>query len=349
MKNITVNASSKYDVTVGRGLLHECGEIIASVCGIGKICIVCDDTVSGIYGDTAENSLTKAGFEVYRFVFPHGEASKCLDTAARLYSFLARNRFTRTDTLAALGGGVTGDLTGYCAATYLRGIDFVQLPTTLLAQVDSSVGGKTGVNICEGKNLVGAFKQPKAVICDTETLSTLPAEFFSDGMGEVIKYGMIKSKPLFDLLTDTDVQAFPDDAIAQCISIKRDVVEADEFDTGERMLLNFGHTLGHAIEKAYNFTGISHGHAVAAGMAIISRLSERAGYSSAGMTARLTACLERYGLPCGTDIPLTKLAEACLVDKKCLNRRINLILCSDIGKGFIREFGFDEFYDFLRK
>lgn len=347
MKIITVNASSKYDVTVGRGILAVSGEIISSVCKTGKICIVSDDTVNALYGGTVEKSLKESGFEVYRFVFPHGEASKCLDTCAKLYSFLAENQFTRTDTLAALGGGVTGDLTGYCAATFLRGIDFIQIPTTLLAQVDSSVGGKTGVNLCEGKNLVGAFKQPKAVICDTETLSTLPSEFFSDGMGEVIKYGMIRSAELFDTLMSTDIHKFPDDAIAACISIKRDVVEADEFDTGERMLLNFGHTLGHAIEKACNYTGISHGHAVAIGMAIISNISEKSGYSAVGMTKKLVSCLERYGLPCGTDIPLEVLGKYCMVDKKCMNKKINLILCSDIGCGFIREFGYDEFFDFL--
>lgn len=350
MITITVNASEKYDVIIGKKLLENCGEYIRRVTSAGKIALITDDNIDKIYADSVESSLRKSGFETAKFVFPHGEASKCSETLNRIYGFLAANHFTRTDCIAALGGGVTGDMAGYASATYLRGMDFVQLPTSLLAQVDSSVGGKTAIDIPEGKNLVGAFKQPKLVLCDTGALSTLPRDFLIDGMGEVVKYGMIKSKELFDILSKHDIDTISevmDDIIARCVAIKRDVVEADEFDKGERMLLNFGHTLGHSIEQYYHYTGISHGRAVAKGMEMITSLAENKGICRKGLTADLLSCLKKYELQIETEPTAPELGSACMNDKKRDGGSISIIICQDIGRSSPVKMTVKDFTDFL--
>ena len=351
METITVNASEKYDVFIGGGLLKSCGEYVKKVTKAEKIALISDDNVSGIYSDRVKKSLNEAGFEVCSFVFPHGEASKSSDTLNKIYGFLAQNHFTRTDCIAALGGGVTGDMAGYASATYLRGMDFVQLPTSLLAQVDSSVGGKTAIDIPEGKNLVGAFKQPKLVLCDTEALRTLPRDFLIDGMGEVVKYGMIKSASLFDILRSHDIDSIwevMEDIIARCISIKRDVVEADEFDKGERMLLNFGHTLGHSIEQYYHYTGISHGRAVAKGMEMITRLAESKNMCRSGLTDELMTVLRKYCLDITVEPEAKDLGGACLNDKKRAGSSISVIICSDIGASSAVKMTVDDFDSFLK-
>ena len=351
MENITVNASVKYDVIIGGGLLDCCGGYIKNVTGAEKIAVISDDNVSKIYLDRVKNSLNEAGLEVHSFIFPHGEASKCSDTLNKIYSFLAENHFTRTDCIAALGGGVTGDMAGYASATYLRGMDFVQLPTSLLAQVDSSVGGKTAIDIPEGKNLVGAFKQPKLVLCDTEALRSLPRDFLIDGMGEVVKYGMIKSAPLFDILMNHDIDNIwnvMEDVISRCVTIKRDVVEADEFDKGERMLLNFGHTLGHSIEQYYHYTGISHGRAVAKGMEMITYLAEAKKMCRSGLTDELTACLKKYCLDIAVEPEAKDLGGACLNDKKRAGSSISVIICSDIGVSSAVKMPVEDFEKFLK-
>ena len=350
MITITVNASVKYDVIIGSGLLENCGKYVSSVTVAEKIALITDDNVDRIYSGTVEKSLKESGFDVRKFVFPHGEASKCSDTLNKIYSFLAANHFTRTDCIAALGGGVTGDMAGYASATYLRGMDFVQLPTSLLAQVDSSVGGKTAIDIPEGKNLVGAFKQPKLVLCDTGALKSLPHDFLVDGMGEVVKYGMIKSDELFGILMTHDISTVHevmDDIIARCVAIKRDVVEADEFDKGERMLLNFGHTLGHSIEQYYHYTGISHGRAVAKGMEIITDLAEKRGMCRKGLTADLCGCLKKYELTRDIGPTPAQLGSACMNDKKRDGSSIHVIICSDIGKSSAVKMSVADFNDFL--
>lgn len=351
MQTIRVKASQSYDVIIGHELLDSCGERIRQVTKAAKAAIVSDDTVYGLYGERVEKSLKAAGFEVVSFTFPHGEASKSIAVLSEIFDFLAENHITRSDVLVALGGGVTGDMAGFASAAYLRGIDFVQIPTTLLAQVDSSVGGKTAVDIKAGKNLVGAFKQPKLVICDIDALSTLPEEFFIDGMGEVVKYGMIKSAGLFDKLSCHDlgnIGEILEDVIAECVSIKRDVVENDEFDTGERMLLNFGHTLAHSIEQYYNYTGISHGKAVSVGMMMITRLAEDNGLCRKGLTEELTACLDRYKLNISVEPKPYELGEAALNDKKRMGGYINIIICEDSGKSFIRKMPVPEFLEMLK-
>lgn len=351
METITVNASVKYNVIIGGGLLESCGGYIKNVTNAEKIAVITDDNVSGIYLERVESSLSEAGFEVHSFVFPHGELSKCSDTLNKIYGFLALNHFTRTDCIAALGGGVTGDMAGYASATYLRGMDFVQLPTSLLAQVDSSVGGKTAIDISEGKNLVGAFKQPKLVLCDTDTLRTLPREFLIDGMGEVVKYAMIKSEDLFDILMDHDIDSIGEvmeDIIFRCVSIKRDVVEADEFDKGERMLLNFGHTLGHSIEQYYNYTGISHGMAVAKGMEMITSLAESKDMCRSGLTDHLQSCMDKYGLDFSPVPDASYLGNACLNDKKRAGNSISVIICSDVGVSSPVKMSVEKFEEFLK-
>lgn len=334
-QRIRVNASGVYDVVIGSGLIENAAEYIEKVIKARTFAVITDDNVDAFYGDKVCRSLTDKGMTVYKFVFPHGEASKCSATLLEIYSFLCKNHITRSDCLIALGGGVVGDITGYAAATFLRGLDFVQIPTSLLAQVDSSVGGKTAIDLPEGKNLVGAFKQPKLVLCDTNTLDTLPEEFLIDGMGEVVKYGMIRSAELFELLEKYDITTIKSaaaDIIGRCVSIKRDVVEADEFDKGERMLLNFGHTLAHSIEQYYNYTGITHGMAVAAGMKMITDIAEKNNMAQHGLCKRLTSCLERYRLNAEIEPTVPQLAEACLNDKKRESGSISIIICSEVGK-----------------
>ena len=347
MQTISVHASSSYDIFVGKGILSSCGEIIRPLTKAKRAAVITDDTVAGLYLRPVLKSLRDAGFDTASFDFPHGEASKTNRTLMSVYDFLVMAEITRSDLVIALGGGVVGDLTGYAAATYLRGVDFVQIPTTLLAQVDSSVGGKTGIDLPCGKNLVGAFKQPKCVICDTDTLSTLPAETFADGMGEVVKYGMIRSASLFEKISLQDIHGILDEVIGECISIKRDVVEADEFEKGDRMLLNFGHTLGHAIERYYNFTGISHGKAVAIGMAVFTGLAEAQGLCKKGELEKLIRCLEKYSLPHTGDFKLHDAAKFCLNDKKRSSDAINIVLSSEIGKSFVKKMSLPDFYAFL--
>lgn len=347
MNTITVNAGRPYDVIVGCGLLGSCGKTFRALTKASTLALVTDDIVDVLYSDAVTVSLEAEGFSVKKFVFPTGEESKTLETLGRLYNFLAEEGVTRTDAIAALGGGVVGDLAGLAAATFLRGVDFFQIPTTLLAQVDSSVGGKTAVDLPMGKNLVGAFYQPKAVICDTDTLSTLSAEIFSDGMGEVIKYGMIKDEKLFKLLENGGISDRLEEIISACIAIKRDTVVADEFDRGERILLNFGHTLGHAIEKAHGFTGISHGRAVAAGMALITKIAEEKGFTKIGTSARLEACLKTYALPCTDSFSVKKLLPLCFSDKKIEGDTIGIVLCSNVGESFVQRLTLHGFKEFL--
>ncbi len=348
MQKVHVNASRSYDIIIGSGLLDNAGDYISAAIKARHVCVVTDDTVDGLYSDRMMKTLADHGFSAVKFVFPHGEASKCHTTIIRLYDFLADNGFTRSDALIALGGGVTGDLTGFAAASYMRGIGFVQVPTTVLAQTDSSVGGKTAVDIAGGKNLVGAFYQPQLVLCDTDVLSTLTPEFFADGMAEVVKYGMIKSRELFDILTEKDIRDNLEDIITRCVSIKAQVVENDEREKGERMLLNFGHTLGHAIEKYYNYTGMSHGYAVAIGMSTFTHIAERRGMCRPGVSEKLDTLLNKCHLPLTTEAPMDVLFRNSLGDKKRLSSGMNIIICPEIGESKICSMSIDEYENFLK-
>ena len=347
MKKLTVNVDKGYDILIEKGITAHCGEYISKISKAKKVCIISDTNVFPLYGESVKVSLKASGFDVYEYIFTSGESSKKPAEIIKMVEFMAENEFTRSDIAVALGGGVTGDMAGFAAATYLRGIDFVQIPTSLLAQVDSSVGGKTGVDIAQGKNLVGAFYQPKAVLIDPDTLSTLPDQFITDGMAEVIKYGCIKDSEFFEMLANGDALEHIDDVIETCVKIKRDVVNRDEKEAGERMLLNFGHTLGHAIEKIYNYTGITHGMAVAVGMVMMTKASEKHGLTEAGTAYKIEEVCATYGLPTTDDASLEKIAEAAQTDKKTSGSSINVVLLEKIGTSFTKKVAISDLLDFI--
>ena len=335
MTTIEVNASKSYTVRIGSGLLTGLGPAAASLGGAKRVCIVSDSTVWPLYGAAADASCHGAGLETCAFVFPAGEASKNGSVFLELLNFLAENRLTRTDLLVALGGGVVGDLTGFAAACYLRGIRFIQVPTTLLAAVDSSVGGKTAIDLPAGKNLAGAFCQPSYVLCDTDCLATLPEDIFRDGCAEVIKTAILFDEPLFMELVRDNLHFDRESVIARCVAHKRDIVQADEFDRGQRQLLNLGHTFGHAVELLSDFT-LSHGKAVAIGTAVAARAAVRLGICQQATATRIQWLLEKFGLPIFTDRTAAELLDAALSDKKRAADRVNLIFPEGIGQCTIR-------------
>lgn len=347
MKTVHVSTGKPYDIMIARGVLDRCGSYVAQLTKAEKAVVVTDDNVAPHYLDRVRRSLAAQGLQVKAHIFPAGEESKHLGTVSAIYQTLADFRVTRKDIIVALGGGVCGDMAGFAAATYLRGIDFIQLPTSLLAQVDSSVGGKTGVDLPQGKNLVGAFHQPVAVLIDPDTLDTLPPAFRIDGMGEVIKYGCIKDAAFFADLEARDAFAHIEDVIASCVSVKRDVVSRDEREAGERMLLNFGHTLGHAIEKLGNFTAITHGMAVAVGMVLMARAGERNGFTAPGTADRIAALCEQYSLPTAASASVAAMAEAARGDKKTAGSQIHLVLLKTIGESFTHALPIDQLEHFL--
>lgn len=345
MAVVHIDASKQYDVLIEKGLLDRAGEIIRSRAGGDRVCIVTDDTVDALYAERLERSLTEAGYAYCKFIVPHGESSKNTDNFIRLLNFLAASRFTRSDVVAALGGGVVGDLAGFAAACYMRGVKFVQLPTTLLAAVDSSVGGKTAVDLETGKNLAGAFYQPEVVICDWTTLDTLPDDIFADGCAEVIKYAVIADRALFELLRQP-FRAEPERVITRCVEIKRDVVSRDEFDTGLRAILNFGHTIGHAVEASSRFT-LSHGKAVAIGMTAVSRAAAKTGHCTDACARAIQALIRQYDLPTESPYDADTLADKALSDKKRSGGTISLVLPTEIGSCKIVPTGVDAIRNFI--
>ncbi len=330
MITVNVTASRNYEVRIGPGLLSGLGAAVSEVCQAKTAALVSDSIVWPLYGPSSVQALEAAGFRTIHFVFPAGETSKNGQVYLKLLNFLAENKLTRSDCLIALGGGVAGDLTGFAAATYLRGIAFLQVPTTLLAAVDSSVGGKTAIDLPAGKNLAGAFYQPRLVLCDVNTLRTLPEEIFRDGCAEVIKYAVLYDGALFDTLLRDGLDFDREAVIARCVELKRDVVAQDEFDTGARMKLNLGHTLGHGVEKESGFS-ISHGKAVAIGMALIADVSLAAGICDAGTRDRIFEILNRFGLPTACPYGCDALLNAALSDKKRAGDVLSLILPQAIG------------------
>ena len=324
MNTVTVRASKQYDILIGQGLLPTLGAEAKKLGKAQKICVVSESNVYPLYGAAVEESMKSAGFSVVSYVFPAGEESKNGQVFLDLLNFLAENQLTRSDLIVALGGGVVGDLAGFAAASYLRGIRFIQVPTTLLAAVDSSVGGKTAIDLPVGKNLAGAFCQPSLVLCDTDTLNSLPLDIFRDGCAEVIKYGVLYDPKLFAHLEEKGLSFDREAVITRCMELKRDVVMEDEFDTGVRMKLNLGHTVGHGVEAKSHFA-ISHGKAVAIGMAIVSRASACAD------TPRIVALLEQFGLPTRTDYSADDLFSYTLSDKKRSGGTVNLIIPRAIG------------------
>lgn len=330
MRGIEIKTGKPYRVMIKNGLLSDCGRLTAEIHPHCRLMLVSDDIVFPLYGEKVKRSYQEAGFAVHSFIFSNGEHAKTMDTVTRLLEKMAGEGITRSDVIVALGGGVTGDIAGFVAAIYLRGISYVQIPTTFLAAIDSSVGGKTGVNLTAGKNLTGAFHQPIAVFCDPGTFATLPPEIFRDGLCEAVKYGCIASQALFDTLSSKKYLELSD-IVAACVKIKCDIVERDEFDRGERQLLNFGHTPGHAIEKLSGYT-ISHGHAVGIGMVIM----------GGKFSKNIRTLLNDHDIDTCCPYSAKELAAAALSDKKRNGGRITLVLLENIGKACLKEMDIDE-------
>lgn len=346
MEKVLVTASKEYNVHIGSGFLDTIGEKIKEIKTPCRAVIVSDDTVFSLYGERVKTSLEKSGFAVLEYIVPHGENSKSVENFTKIQEFCAENNVTRTDLFIALGGGVVGDLTGFVASTYLRGVDFVQIPTTVLAMVDSSVGGKTAINLNAGKNLCGAFYQPIAVFADCETLKTLPDETFNEGCAEIIKYGMILDGEFLTFLKDNDIKENIEYVIKRCVEIKRDVVDHDEFEKGERKLLNFGHTIGHAIEKCSNLT-ISHGNAVAIGMVIATKGAFGLGLSDDDYSDVLVPLLQKNNLPTTCEFSADDLYKVSLTDKKRSQDVISLIVPEKYGLCKIHKINIDQLKDFI--
>jgi 3-dehydroquinate synthase len=343
--SVQVNASKCYEIMIDHGLLDKAGQYIKNAAGGSKTAVITDDTVGRLYGQRVINSLEKEGYQVFKLVFPHGEKSKNAVNFIKTLNFLANNGFSRKDVVVALGGGVIGDLAGFAAASYMRGIKLVQIPTTLLSAVDSSVGGKTAIDLDAGKNLAGAFYQPELVICDYTTLATLNTETLNAGCAEVIKYGVICDKELFENLKsplDTQIE----EIIARCVTIKRDIVIQDERDTGIRNILNFGHTIGHAVELCSGYE-ISHGFAVAIGMAAMARAAEKNGYCSIDCRDAIIQMLKRFSLPTETKFKAEELYNAALSDKKNEGNIITVIIPREIGKCELKKITMSELKEII--
>ena len=345
MSIIKVNLGAKsYQIEIAAGLLDKAGAKIRSVSKAQRAAIISDSNVDELYGERLQKSLEGSGFVVTRIVFPAGEKSKCLAELAKIYDRLAAAGITRSDLVVALGGGVTGDLGGFAAATFLRGIDYVQVPTSLLAQIDSSVGGKVAVDLPAGKNLVGNFYQPKLVLIDTELLRTLPVRFLHDGLAEAIKYGCIRDKALFEKIAamrdDEELLANIGGIVERCCAIKAEIVEHDEFDTGERMVLNFGHTIGHAVEKCCGYTDYTHGEGVGIGMALLTRQTEKLGLTAPGTADAICQVLQKYNLP--VDAPY---AEADLL----AGIGMDLIILKEIGSSFLQKTDWQALPDYVKR
>ena len=339
MMKMMVNLKDRsYPICIQKGILKSAHEKIKEIYQGKKIMIISDDQVYHYYGELLTNVLQQ-DFEVGHVIVPHGEQSKRFDMLPQLYQACLDFQLTRTDLIVALGGGVIGDMAGFVASSYLRGVKLVQIPTSLLAQVDSSVGGKVAVDLPEGKNLVGAFYHPWMVLIDPETLKTLEPRFIHDGMGEVIKYGCIKDKSLFEKLESyqnfEELYENIDEIIYNCVDIKRDVVEKDQFDFGDRLLLNFGHTYGHAIEQYYHYERYSHGEAVSIGMYQISQISEKENMTKPETSERIKNILTQYSLPFECRVETKDLMKAISLDKKNINNSLSLVLLKEIGDSYV--------------
>ncbi len=343
---VHVNAGGGYDIRIGAGLLSAAGELVKNAVSADRLAVFIDSGADLLYGGRIESGLKEAGFETCRFAFKAGEASKNMDTVSRFLDFMAANHITRKDAVVAVGGGVAGDMGGFAAAIYMRGVRFIQIPTTLLAAVDSSVGGKTGVDIAAGKNLVGAFWQPSLVLCDTDTLDTLFRGQLLDGTAEIIKTAAIQDKELFELIKTTEIFEKPAEIIERCVKIKGKIVEADEKESGLRKILNFGHTMAHAIERYSDF-GVSHGRAVAIGMLMVTRAAEARGLTPAGTFGVLEELMAKRGFATETEAPLDELVRLAVTDKKAAGGAIDIVYLKEIGDAATCSVKLTELYDFL--
>ncbi|WP_207695001.1 3-dehydroquinate synthase [Enterococcus sp. DIV0212c] len=352
MKLTVTLPNHSYDLTIEKGLLANIGQWAKELWLPQKIVIITDTNVQPLYGDQVKESLKEAGFDPSTFVIDAGEQSKRLSVAAEIYDFLADEGLTRSDGIIALGGGVVGDLAGFVASTYMRGLHFLQVPTTLLAQVDSSIGGKTAVNTTKAKNLVGTFAQPDGVLIDPDTLNTLEVRRVREGIAEIIKSAAIADETLWqqlDALKDEhDLLTHATEIIAACCKIKRTVVEADELDNGVRLLLNFGHTIGHALENTAGYGILTHGEGVAIGMSQITRIAEEKTLTPAGTTKQLNDMIQKFHLPIASEHwNKEELYAALTHDKKTRGGQINIILLESIGKAKIVRIPIEEMKSYL--
>lgn len=332
------------EIHIENGLLSRAAAVIGETFSPSRIHIVSDSTVAPLYLQKLEQQFT---LPVTHTIIPAGEEHKRLSTVEGIYHDLLANGMTRKDLIVALGGGVVGDITGFAAATFLRGVSLCQIPTTLLAQVDSSVGGKTGVDMPEGKNLVGAFYQPRLVLIDPSVLTTLPEQTFADGMAEVVKYGYISNRDILDMVSAPDYKQNIESIICECVKIKRDVVTIDEHDTGLRMILNFGHTIGHAAEKLGNYVDLTHGQAVAVGMVAAMRLSAFLGNED--LTGRLIEILKHIGLPTELKYDREDIYRSLLSDKKKFGATVNFILVREPGRAEITPIDAEKLHEYVLK
>jgi len=345
MRVVNVDASSNYNVYISSGLVDKCGDIIKELVKGRRCVIVSDSNVAPLYAERVANSLESAGFKTAVFVIEAGESSKNPENLVAAAEFCVECGLTRSDVLVALGGGVVTDLCGLCGALYQRGIAVVQMPTSLLAMVDSSVGGKTAVNLESGKNMFGAFYQPKAVLCDSCVLETLPEEEFANGMAEVIKYAALDGGRVLEIIRD-NVKENIDELIEECVKIKRDYVCRDEFDKGDRQFLNFGHTFGHAVERVSNFS-VAHGSAVSIGMCIVAAACEKRSMCSKGDKELLVSLCEKYNLPTVCEYSADDVYMASLADKKRDCYDINLVLFKGFGDCILKRTLVDNMVDYL--
>ena len=347
MTSVTVKTGKPYEVRIGAGLLKETPAMLSALLPAKRLMVVSDDNVYPLYGESLVNSLSAAGFQTYAYVMKSGEQSKNLTVYGDLLQKLCEAGLTRDDSVIALGGGVVGDLAGFAAATYQRGISYVQMPTSLLAAVDSSVGGKTAVDLPGGKNQVGAFCQPALVICDIDTLKTLPEEEYRNGCAEIIKYGMLLGEPLFSRLSEQPVKEMYEEIIGCCVAVKRDYVEADEFDRGLRMLLNLGHTAGHGVELLSGFT-VPHGQGVAIGMAIIARAAHAMGFCDETVPERLVKLIKAYGLPTETAFTADEVSAAVSNDKKNTATSMRIVYPEAVGSCKVLSVSKETFHEWLK-
>ncbi|MBM7636774.1 3-dehydroquinate synthase [Streptococcus saliviloxodontae] len=344
-----------YDIIIEKGCLSKAGQWVKSLWQPQKITIITDNHVGSLYAEKVKLAIQDAGFEVIVFDFLEGEASKNLTTVNKAYDFMIKNGMTRSDGVIALGGGVVGDLAGFVASTYMRGIHFLQIPTSLTAQVDSSIGGKTGVNTPLAKNIVGTFAQPDGVLIDPEVLETLGQRELIEGMGEVVKYGLIDDIELWQLLGQMEgspqaILEHAEEIIYRSCDVKRKVVVADEKEGGVRMYLNFGHTIGHAIEATAGYGKVMHGEAVAIGMVQISRVAEQKGLMPKGITEQIIAMCDKFGLPVDHEPwKVDELYTALTHDKKARGNSIKTVIVPEIGSAAINQIPLEEMKEYLVK
>jgi len=342
-----------YDIIIKKESLLQVGRWVAQLWQQQKVVLVTDDNVEPLYGREVASQLRSEGFEVFTFTFPAGEASKNLFTVEKLWEFCAQHGLTRSDGVIALGGGVVGDLAAFAASTYMRGIHFLQIPTSLTAQVDSSIGGKTGINSNYAKNMMGTFAQPDGVLIDPEVLKTLEKRDFREGIGEIVKCGLIADKQLWARLNEIqNADELLQEAayfIRAACEVKRKLVVEDEFDQGTRLYLNFGHTIGHAVEAYAGYGQVMHGEAVAIGMVQISKVAERKGLMPEGLTAQIKAVLQKFQLP-QTYEPWDEAAlfEILSHDKKARGKMIKIVLVPEIGQAQIHEISLQEMKEYLK-